>query len=102
MEGATIHLAARTKSQLEEVSHLSCKLVLPGHHLQTQLPFSVRQSLAHGHRCARLLHAACPGLKQAVCDGVCPPLMALVLANTNNQSRRHSHLASLGTATVHS
>ena len=33
MEGATIHLAARTKSQLEEVEYLSCMLVLLAHHL---------------------------------------------------------------------
>lgn len=32
MEGATIHLAARTKSQMEEVGDLSCMLMLLAHH----------------------------------------------------------------------
>ena len=77
MEGATIHLAARTKSQMEEVSDPSCMLVLFGHHLQTQPPFSVRESLVHGHSRLRLLYAARPELAQAVSHGYCTLLVAL-------------------------
>ena len=92
MEGATIHLAARTKNQMEEVSDC-CVLVLFSHHLQIQPPFSVRQSLAMDTDSLRLLYAARPELKQAVSLSICTPLVALVQADTCNQS----HLASSGT-----